>query len=235
MTWVDVSRPIESTLKRALILDTETSGLDPAVDKVIEVACVLYDLELALPIASYASLVRAESNAAENINRIPSRALLDAPDRMAVWRAVTYFILKADVILAHRAEFDRSFTPAEVATLRPWVCTKLHVSWPHSKMGEHLVHLVLAHGIGVLDAHRALSDCQHIQRLLTRVHEMGHPLPALIEHAMRPRVRLQSLQAFDDNDKAKALGFMWDPGSRRWLGEVAVDDVAALPFQTRAL
>ena len=72
------------------------------------------------------------------------------------------------------------------------------------------MHLVLAHGVGVLDAHRALTDVETLSRLLTRVHEMGHPLPALIERAMRPRVKLQSLQPFEENDKAQAAGFAWD-------------------------
>lgn len=222
-------------MRHALILDTETTGLDPALDRCIEVACILFDLEHAIPIASYASLIRAESNAAESVNRIPAGTLPSAPEPAQVWRAVSYFAARADVILAHRAEFDRGFVPTEVRELKPWVCTKFHVEWPHGKPGDHLVHLALAHGLGVLNAHRAMTDCDTIARLLTRVREMGHSLRTILERASRPRVKLAALVSYDDREKAKAAGFSWDGAAKRWWREMPVEDVASLPFQTTAI
>jgi DNA polymerase-3 subunit epsilon len=222
-------------LRRALILDCETQGLDPAQHRCIEVACILFDLELALPIEAFSTLIQADSNAAEAINCIPVRALVDASPPERAWAILRRFIERADVVLAHRAEFDRGFVPPELAKLRPWACTKFHVQWPRGQGGEHLVHLALAHGVGVVHSHRAMTDVDILSRLLTRVHEMGHTLPELLTHAMRPRVRVQALVSYDDREKAKGAGFQWEGATKMWTREVPVDEVSGLGFETRVL
>jgi DNA polymerase-3 subunit epsilon len=226
-------------MKRALILDTETNGLDPSVHHAIEVACILYDLERATPIASYASLIRSETNEAEAVNRISVDVLQGAPEASEAWSAVHHYVLMADVILAHRAEFDRSFTPKHIAELKTWVCTKTHVEWPLGKPGDHLVQLALAHGVPVLSAHRALTDCDILARLLTKVGEdglrgTGPTLQTMLARAMRPRVKMISLAPFEEKDIVKAHGFLWDSAVRVWHREMPPEDVAALPFPTRA-
>ena len=149
----------------------------------------------------------------------------------------------ADVVLAHRAEFDKSFLEASEgfneiwggAPAKPWVCTKFHVAWPGAKSGEHLVHLALAYGVGVLAAHRALTDCDTIARILTRVKEQGHDLQALIGDAMKPRQRVQALVSFEQKDLAKEAGFAWDPQGKRWTRECTADEVLKLKFKTKVI
>ena len=219
---------------RVLILDTETTGLDPAVDRCIEVGCILYDTKAAAVIASYASLIGQEdtANAAESINRIAPAMLVSAPTHDFVWNIVKNHAKTADAILAHRAEFDRGFVPLDLRTIRPWVCTKFHVEWPLGKMGDHLVHLALAHGVGILSAHRALTDCDTLARLLTRVHEMGSDLDLMLTRAMRPRVKLIAHVSYDDREKAKAAGFAWDGARKVWHREMPIDEVESLTFRT---
>lgn len=234
-------------MRTALILDTETTGLDRKADSCIEVAACLYDLTEAAPIESYASLIRHNRNPAYEINRITIRALEVAPLPVDVWGRVEALVKQADVVLAHRAEFDRAFVPADLRELRPWVCTKFHVEWPHGKPGDSLIPLALAHGVGVSSAHRAAADVDTLARLLTRVHEMldgdvgydkdgkAHPpLVHLLTQAMRPRTKVQAVVSYDDREKAKAAGFAWEPASKRWLAELPDDKIAALPFPTRA-
>lgn len=227
-----------TTIRRALILDVETTGLDPKTDRAIEVACVLFDLDSATSISSYASLMRAESNAAEAVNRISEDALHVAPEPEQVWRSVAHFVSRADVVLAHRCDFDRSFTPDPIASLRPWACTKFHVEWPLGTPGDHLIHLALSHGVGIVSAHRAMTDCDILARLMSRVAvdgpSRGWPsLQEMIEKAMRPRVKVVSLAPFDDKDTVKSHGFAWDSAARVWWKDMPPEDVAALPFQTR--
>jgi len=220
-------------VRRALIIDVETTGLDPAKDRVVEVGCILFDLVHAAPVESFAALLAGEGNAAVEVNRIPEALLTDARAPGNAWQIVGGFAKRADVFLAHRADFDRSFVPPELANAKPWACTKFHVEWPHGKTGDHLVHLALAHGVGVVHAHRALTDCDMIARLLTRVHEMGHSLQTLIARALRPRVKVQAIVSYDDREKAKASGFQWDPAARGWYREVAQDEAQSFPFPTR--
>jgi len=219
-------------MKTALLLDTETTGLSPADGaRTIEVAVQLYDLVNACPIASFSSLIRSETNEAEAINRIPVAALRDARDADSVWRTVSAIAASADVIVAHRAEFDRQFVPASLRDGKPWACSKFEIEWPLAKTGEHLVHLALAHGIGIVSAHRALTDVDILSRLLTRVAELGHSLPTLVERALRPKVRVRAMVSYDDREMAKAAGFQWDGASKLWTRTMFVDDVPKLSFQ----
>lgn len=218
-------------MKLAALLDTETQGLDPSVHAVIEVGVCLYDLELGCPLESYASLIRAESNDAEKHNRIPAAALENANHPIAVWRNVSELAAHADCIVAHRAEFDRSFVPESIRILRPWLCSKTDFDWPGVGRGDHLVHLALAYGLGVSSAHRALTDVDHMARILTRVHELGHSLPELFRKAARPKKRFVALVSYEMRQVAKDAGFLWDEKRREWHRSMPEDDVEALSFR----
>ena len=197
-------------IRRLAILDVETSGVSPETDHCIEVAVILYDLARAAPIASFASVMRADTNAAFSVNRIPTEILQDAPPAEEVWRRIMVVTYSADVFVAHQASFDRSFTPEPLRSSKPWVCSMNHIEWPESKCGESLVKTALAHGIGVVHAHRAMSDVDTLSRLLTRVQERTD-LQSLFARAMRPRKMYVSLASFDMKDVVKAHGFQWVP------------------------
>lgn len=232
-------------LRRALILDTETTGLNPppaGTDVCIEVGCTLFDLELAVPLASFATLIQHEGpNGAEEHNHIPAEALKESPQPEVAWSGVSRLLERADVVLAHEIAFDRGFVPSFIAHAAPWVCSKRHIDWPLAKTGEHLVHLALAHGVGVVHAHRAMTDVDILVRLLMRVHEMlgdvpqPYPLVHLLERAMRPRKKIAALVSFDERELAKTAGFAWEPSTKTWWREVPEDEIAALPFKTRSL
>jgi DNA polymerase-3 subunit epsilon len=222
-------------MKRVLIVDTETTGLDPARDRCIEYACILYDLEHAAPVASFSTLLPATENAAEEVNRIPVALLREGTESPASWTMMHKFAARAWAFVAHRAEFDRSFIPTDVATTLPWVCSKFHIDWPRGKPGDSLVPLALAHGLGVASAHRAMTDCDTLARLLTRVHEMGVPLVPLLERAMRPRRKVIALTSYDEREMTKAAGFAWDGDKRVWWREMPIDEIDKLPFATKPM
>jgi DNA polymerase-3 subunit epsilon len=220
-----------------LLLDTETTGTDENA-VAIEVAVMLYDVRHAAAVRSFASLIRADGNPAWAVNRIPVDLLVDAPAPESVWPAVRRFAERADAIVAHGADFDRRFVPAEATAGKPWICSMEDVLWPRAqKVGESLVKTALAHDLGVSHAHRAAVDVDMIARLLTRVHEMGHDLQSLLARGMRPKARFEIVdRSFDArrNELAKDAGFRWnEDGTRRWLRTMAIEDAAALPFETR--
>ena len=231
-----------SLLRRVLILDTETTGLDPKHDIIVEIAVTLYDLKLATPIASFAALARGDSNAAEHINGIPVASLAEAFEQERLWVAVCDLMTSADCILAHNSSFDRSFVEAsegfknfyrENAFRPPWVCTLNHVTWPGKRTRNDLTSLALSLGVPVIAAHRAATDVSILERILTRVAEMGVDLQELIGDAMVPRQKVCALVSFEQKDKAKAAGFNWEPSTKRWIKEARVGE--AFDFKTRLI
>lgn len=131
-------------VRNVLILDTETQGIEPAEHAVIEVGAILYSLEHATALESFSSLIRADKNPAEAVNRIPAAALVDAPPADCVWPLVRDMVERADAFLAHKAEFDRAFVPDPIASLRPWVCT--HEDWPWPNGSGTLVNVLIVVG-----------------------------------------------------------------------------------------
>lgn len=228
-------------IRRCLILDTETTGLDPAKDSVIEIGAVLYSVEHATTLIQVSTLTHAVTeNPAEAINRIPSSALRSLAERNPWSPAVGVdafeaLVNDADVIVAQRAEFDRAFLSGFWHS-KPWACTKFDFSWPkQTREGESLVALALEHGIGVASAHRALADCQLIAALFDRMSSFGADLQQMFARAMRPKGIFMALVPFEEKDKAKSAGFQWDGATKRWTRRMAVEDAAALPFKTLLL
>lgn len=221
------------SLSRVLLLDTETDGTHEGA-QCIEVACSLYSVPDAATIRSFSSLIQAESNDAVRVNGITVDLLKQAYSDRDVWNHVAALASRSEAVVAHGAEFDRRFIGGDVVGQRPWICTIDDVTWPRQKKpGDNLVSLALAHGVGVVHAHRAMADVDLLARLLARCTELGHDVGAMLERGLRPKALFQGLQGYDRNDEAKAHGFRWDAASKRWLRRMAIEDAAALPFATR--
>jgi DNA polymerase III subunit epsilon len=218
-------------IRRCLIIDTETTGLDPSTDSVIETGLVLYSVEHQTTLIQFSTLHYASANPAEQINRIPAAALIDIEERyplLSLSSLLSCLVEDADVIVAHNAEFDRAFFGGNWHS-KPWLCTKDDFTWPRqTKPGESLVTLALEHGIGVASAHRALTDCQLIAALFDRMPD----LQGMFAHAMRPRATFEAKVSYDEREIAKAAGFRWDGAKKRWTRRMAIEDAERLSFRT---
>lgn len=226
-------------VKRALIIDTETNGLDDAA-QVIEVGAILYSVENQCVLQEMSTLLPALKNDAEPINRIKVSAL----DEILQTRSVSFaqellFAMSkaADVYVAHNAEFDEKKTFGDTRLLPlaslPWVCTMSDFKWPLAAREQgSLINIALEHGVGVASAHRALTDCRLIAALFDRMSD----LESMFAVAMRPKALFVGLQPFDDNQLAKDAGFKWDRlVPKKWSRMMAIEDAAKLAFPVRQI
>lgn len=210
---------------RALCVDTETSGLDPATgDELVEVAYALFS-------TSHKTIVRAgsvlvQTDAGSEIGGIPAGVAREyGVDRPLVFPG-------HDLVIAHSAEFDAKWLPELRAST--WVCSMSDIEWPKKPMSGSLAVLLLSHGLGVVEAHRAMPDAWAIARLLTKVAADGHDVEAMLTKAMRPKVLVVSLATFEQKDLVKSHGFVWDRiVAKTWARKMPREDVEALPFQCR--
>lgn len=224
-------------IRRCLIIDTETDSLDESA-AVIEIGAILYSLESQSSLQELSTLLPAEENAAEPINRIKPRSLREAGEIGTPRALELLFTMSkaADVFVAHNAEFDRvrvfgntTFLP--LAGL-PWVDT-MDMKWPlATKEQGSLINLALDHGIGVASAHRALTDCRLIAALFDRMED----LQSMFQIAMRPKGLFVGLQPFEDNQLAKDAGFKWDRlVPKKWSRMMAIEDAQGLSFPVRRI
>ena len=223
-------------MNKVLLCDVETTGTEED-SVVIEVAALVFSISAASPIRSFASLIRAPSNPAFEVNRIPESLLLEAPTAEQVWPAIARMAGESDAFIAHYSDFDSRFFPPAIATSKPWICSCHDLTWPRQqKPGEGLVKLALAHDLGVAVAHRAAADVDILARLFTRVAEMGVDLAAMLQRGLRPKALYQALVSYDDRKLASDAGFRWnDDGKKTWTRKLACEDAALLPFATRII
>jgi DNA polymerase-3 subunit epsilon len=229
-------------MKRVIILDTETTGVTES-DWIVEIAVILYDLLAATPIITYSTLIKCTTNAAAHVNGISEELLRSVPDDTSVIKSMLkYLVQEADAIIAHQAEFDKGFVLRDFNDLGfndlgfeklPWICSMRHIDWPNHSKSKSLVNMALSHGVPIISAHRALTDCDILARMLTRTHELGCSLPDLMKTALEPRILVQAMVSYNNRQMAKDADFEWDHNPKfpkKWLKEVREAEIPSIPF-----
>lgn len=232
-------------MKTLLLLDLETSGLDPAKDCPVEAAWAVYSLEHRAVMRAHSTLVDATTyrgDAADAVRDLSSVHRI-AP---AMWqtglhwdqveKAVKASAGNVDAIVAHNASFDRRWFRDEAIQAKPWICTLHGVAWPEAGKAKRLGDIALEHGVAMVEAHRALPDVLTLARLLHAVARLGHDVPALLSRGLRP-TSLYAVAETDFNAERNALakeyGFAWVGERKAWERTMADEDAAGLPFKVR--
>lgn len=160
-----------------LLIDTETTGLDPKNCTVIEVGAMLYNVEHKKMLQCFSTLLPCESNPVEHINNIKAEL---TQCRMGIHSPL--MLLKdmaknADFIMAHNAQFDKRFLKTipeldEQFWEKYWICTKNDFNWPSRPSRLRLQDICESFGIPYTNAHRALADCLLLAKCLTKVEDL---------------------------------------------------------------
>jgi len=99
---------------RDIVLDTETTGLDPSVDRIVEIGAIRWDG------AKFHRVINPERKIAPDairVHGIKDEDVADKPKFYEVAPDLIDFFAGADRLVAHNAEFDVSFINAEFARI----------------------------------------------------------------------------------------------------------------------
>ena len=145
-------------------MDTETTGLDPHMDGIVEIAGVkVVDDEVVDTFQSFADCGVKISREAQAVNNITAEMLKGAPSEHD---AVAAFLEFSDglTLVAHNASFDRGFVESVCAASTDLSCPNMwYDTVSEAKLfscGRKLSDLCDAFGIDNVDAHRALGDAE---------------------------------------------------------------------------
>jgi DNA polymerase-3 subunit epsilon len=215
-----------------LIIDTETTGLDPETQHCVEVGAILFDVQSRAVLAQQSFLLPAETNAAEPINRIPAAVTrLPQPWKEGL-RWFQNLLDAADVLVAHNAAFDRQwFGRGELpAVTQPWLCSMDDMRWPADRQlrsRPSVRDLALAYGVPVWAAHRALTDCIYLAEVFARCEDLEQQLLQGLE----PRQLVRAKVSYDDRQLARDAGFRWnDPIKGAWARRMSEREIQELSF-----
>ena len=215
-----------------LIVDTETTGLDPQLDQCLEVGVILFDVPGRQVLAQQSFLLPVQTNAAEAINHIPASATqLPQP-----WRPALDYLQSlldaADVLVAHNAAFDRQWFGLGhlPSTDKRWLCSMEDMRWPADRqlrMRPSVRDLALAYEIPVWAAHRALTDCIYLAEVFRRCDD----LEQLIERGLEPRQLMRAQVSYDNRHLARDAGFRWnEPVKGAWARRLSEREASNLDF-----
>lgn len=182
------------------ILDTETTGLEPALGhRVIEVAILrLEDWKEVGQINELVNPGRPIPPSASRIHHIYDGDVANAPPFVHLSDKIEE-MLDGALVVAHNAAFDAGFVASEWALtgrplpLNPWACTLLLARKRFNFWRNNLGEVARALGVRAGRAHRAMNDvwvtAQVLQRMLKDLHHWGIHSVGDLMHAQGGAIR----------------------------------------------
>jgi DNA polymerase-3 subunit epsilon len=236
---LEFGRPDGRDVRRGVFVDVETTGLDPSVDEIIEIAMVPFDF------SSDGEIFATH----EPFNRfrdpgcpipVAVTAITGITDEMVKGQTINpaeieSFLGSTVLVVAHNAGFDRRFLErfSDAFVHLSWACSWSEIDWKSEGFeGSKLQQLASELGF-FFDGHRAVIDCQAgIEILARKLPKSGRrALDALLTSARMPRWRVWATQSpFELKDHLKKRGYRWDDGSagraRAWYIDVTDEKLA---------
>ncbi len=218
--------------EQLLILDTETTGLEPAQADCVELGAVLFRVPERVVLSQVSFLLPVRHNPAEAINGIPAAVSRLPQPWQAGLSCFEAMLAAADAVLAHHAAFDRQwFGLGPLPPIdKPWICSMEDIRWPPERQlraNPSVRDLALAYGVPVWAAHRALTDCIYLAQVLERCDD----LEILLEAALEPRQLFRAQLSYAERHRAKEAGFRWnDPVPGAWTRRLSQREAGELSF-----
>jgi DNA polymerase-3 subunit epsilon len=220
-------------VRYGLVVDVETTGLDPRRDEIIELAMTPFSYGLDGAIftvgESFQALQQPRAPISPEITAITGITNEMVAGQVINPADVVRLAAPASLVIAHNAAFDRRFLERfnEVFTTKPWACSLSQIDWSaEGYEGTKLAYLAQAAGF-FYDRHRAMHDCLATIELLagTLPRSGVTGLNRLLDTARLPTWRIWAENSpFDLKDALKARGYRWngDPGPqpRAWYIDV---------------
>lgn len=148
---------------RYLVLDTETTGLDPAVDRIVELAASLVDIPAGTITPVFDERVnpgRPIPPEASAIHHLRDRDVAHAAPWEEVWARFRATVPAHDALLAHNAPFDHAFCAPESPAWLDSLRAARHL-WPEApRHTNQVLRYWLDLEVDAPHPHRAADDTQ---------------------------------------------------------------------------
>ncbi len=209
-------------MEQAIIIDIETTGLDPQRDKIIEIGMIRFAWsggEMPTILQTYSALEDPGFPISEEIRRLTGLNNEVLLGQSINWGLVRELLEESSLIIAHNAEFDLGFLlrkPELRGLDLHYACSLRHVDW-NSKGFKSLAlnYLAADHGFVNPFAHRALFDCATTFKLV------APHLAELLSRSFEKEFLVYAWQApFAKKDELRLRGYRWNGEKRVWVKKI---------------
>ena len=209
-----------------VVLDIETTGLNRAVDRIIEIGLRSFTFhretgEVLVYGGTVSQLQDPRMPLVDKVKRLTGLDDAMLAGHQINWPAVDAQLAVADIVIAHNASFDRPFVEkhSSISASKVWGCSLKQIDW--DSKGFPMMKLeALGYFHGFFgESHRALNDSDFLLHFLSMPDAAsGKPyLSELLQNALRPLVHMKATSSpFESKDALKDRGYGWDPVAKCW-------------------
>ena len=217
-----------------VFLDTETTGVNRANDKIIELALKIATFEKSSGMIVsidqvYESFNDPGEEISQEITMLTGISNEMIQDQSIDWAMVDTILKDADIVVAHNASFDRAFVEkhSSVSPNKIWACSINDIDWLSRGFSSAKQELLCYwHGF-YFEAHRAMNDVDALIHLLTHPsYDIDRPVLELIENSQKPTYIIFATNFNYDpvkKDIVKANKYKWNPDEKIWYKNVTFD------------
>ena len=208
------------------ILDTETTGTNPTLDKIIELGMLL--VEICPETGQAYRIIRVFDELEDPGMPIPeeSTRIHHITDEMVADKRIddtTLETLMASVSLevAHNAGFDRVFVEQcfPLFAAKHWACSFQQIPWGDEGFGSAKLEYI-AYQYGFLyTGHRASTDCYALLEVLQQTLPTSgkKAMLKLLENARTTDIKVSALGSpFESKDALRERGYRWNADKKVW-------------------
>jgi DNA polymerase-3 subunit epsilon len=223
---------VDDAHRLAVILDTETTGIDRQHDEIIEIALRQFCFnrhtgEIIWHGTTYSGLQEASEPLSSDVKKVTGLSDEAIRGQKIDWQAVEQLVQPAALIIAHNAAFDRQFVDRYITATQTkiWACSFTQLDWSEYPVAKQPI-LALLHGF-FYNGHRALNDIDALLKLLsmpsTALPEKSY-LFELLENARKPYAFVHATKAaFEVKDILKENGYRWV--NKTWSKKIHMEKV----------
>ena len=227
------------SLKTAVVIDLETTGLDCTKDRIIEIGLRSFKFdrrngEIVEVGESYNDLEDPKVPLTKTVIDLTGLNDNELKGRCINWTLVAEIFEKADIVIAHKADFERSFIDQHLPASRSkiWACSLSQVDWTIKGFKCHKLEVLSYYHGFFVEFHRAMQDVDALIHLLSfNDKDTSKPyLIELLEAAKMPRIKILALGSpFETKDLLKGNGYQWNNQNKVWwkssLANCAEDEI----------
>ena len=223
----------------AVFLDIEATGLSYTQDKLIELGMVKFeyteDGSIFRLLDDFSGYQDPKKPIPEYITKLTGIDDNAVRGKKIEEDAVAGYLQDVDLIIAHNAQFDRTFFESTFPSVpaKAWGCSMYDIDWSVEGIPSHKLEYI-AYKCGFFyEGHRAVTDC------LAGIHILAQNLPnsqelvlkRLLSNALAIRFKIYATDSpYDSKDLLKARGYRWSMNQndkyKAWSIEVTEDKVA---------